>query len=169
MVGPFVQGVAMGRSRRRPLIGALLRTPHNAVDEYVYRAFAAAGFEEIVPAYFPIFQHVDHYEGSRIGWLAERAHVRKQTMSHLVDRLVQGGYVEVGADGRDNRAKLVRMTAKGWQVHDLADRTVSALERSWKRRLGAERFELLRELLVELGSISDPGGDRGLHSVETDR
>ena len=105
----------MGSSNRRPLIGALLRAPHNAVVEHVHAEFVRTGFGDIGPA-----------------------HVTKQTMGHLVD----------------NRAKLVRMTARGWQVHDLADRLVANLERRWARQLGADRFEQLRALLSELGSVA---------------
>ena len=144
----------MGSPRRRPLIGALLRAPHNAVVDHVHTGFARDGFAEITPAYFPVFQHVDHDRGSRIGWLAERAHVTKQTMGHLVDNLVRWGYVEIARDDEDSRAKLVRLTDRGWEVHELADRLVGDLERRWARELGTLRFEQLRTLLEELGVVA---------------
>lgn len=148
----------MGGTARRPLIGALLRTPHNAVVDHVHGEFRRAGFGDIGPAYFPVFQHIDHDHGSRISWLAERGHVSKQTMGHLVGNLEDWGYVEVVMDASDSRAKLVRMTKKGRQVHDLADQSVRRLEQRWARRLGERRFEELRALLVDLGTVAGDSG-----------
>lgn len=141
----------------RPLIGALLRRPTRAVVLAIDEGFKDAGFRDLRPEYFGVFINVDHERGSRITELAEAGHVTKQTMGHLVDYLRERGYVKTVPDPTDARAKLVRLTRKGWRVHDLADEIVTDLEARWSSMLGDDRFVVLVELLADLGRGLDSG------------
>lgn len=84
-------------------------------------------------------------------------------MVHLVDEMERRGYLERVPDATDGRAKVVRMTARGWQVHELAHNLVAELDRRWAARLGRQRHAQLRQLLTELDecleSDATGGGD----------
>ena len=54
-----------------------------------------------------------------------------QAMGELVDYLEARGYVERLPDPSDGRAKLVRLTERGWLAYRLAGRSVTELEATW--------------------------------------
>jgi DNA-binding MarR family transcriptional regulator len=139
-------------------IGELLRVPAQAVVRYISGALAAAGYADLRPAHMPIFMYLDHPpDGTRVTELAERAQVTKQSMGELVAYLEERGYVERIPDPSDRRAKLVRYTALGWQVHETAPRIATELEALWAERLGRERFDELRAILKQLIDEFAPG------------
>ena len=104
------------RPAERRRIGELLRNPNAERMRYVERGFAAAGHPDLRPTHFPILEYIDHERGSRITYLAEHANIAIQAMGELVTYLAERGYVERVPDPSDGRAKLVRLTARGWEV-----------------------------------------------------
>jgi DNA-binding MarR family transcriptional regulator len=142
------------------LIGALLRVPYQASVAAVEAGLRAAGFDDVRPAHFAVFQHM-RPGGARPTELAERAQITKQSMGHLVDHLAARGYVERVADPRDGRAQLVRLTPRGLELERTARALVRRVEADWARRLGATRLEELRALLRELvGSLEGEAAPR---------
>lgn len=132
-------------------IGELLRVPYHAVVRHIAQAMIEAGYGELRPAHMSIFQHLDHPPGgTQITVLADRAQMTKQSMGELVDYLVKLGYVERIPDPTDRRAKLVRFTELGWELHEVAPRIGMQLEEQWKSQLGEEKLNQLRRLLKEL-------------------
>src|SRR5258708_514701 len=97
-------------------IGELLRVPNQAVVAHCHRALNAAGFTDLRAAHMPIFMYIDHPPaGTTITILAERAQITKQSMGEVVDYMEKRGYVERIPDPVDKRAKIVRLTARGWE------------------------------------------------------
>jgi DNA-binding MarR family transcriptional regulator len=139
------------------LIGELLRVPAQAVVGQCHRAFVAAGHVSLRPAHMSVLQHIDHPpHGTRITELAERAQITKQSMGEVVAALERHGYVERVPDPTDGRAKIVRLTDRGWAAHEEAGEIVKRLEDDWAERLGRQKFDHLRTLLKEL--IATLGG-----------
>lgn len=133
-------------------MGVLLRTPHHAVASRIHRGLLARGFDDLQPAHLAVFQNIEA-EGSRTTQLAAKAQITKQSMGYLVDHLEERGYVRRELDPLDGRAKLVRMTERGWQVMDAAFAIVDDLEAEWAAQLGEQRYQQLREGLGELFEI----------------
>jgi DNA-binding MarR family transcriptional regulator len=134
----------------RRLIGELLRNPNAARVRHVERGFAEAGHAAIRPPHLPVFEYLDHGRGSRITDLAGHANVTPQAMSEVVGHLERHGYVERVADPGDGRAKLVRLTDRGWDAYGVARRLVTELEAKWAARVGEEKLRQLKGLLGEL-------------------
>jgi DNA-binding MarR family transcriptional regulator len=137
-----------------PMIGALLRAPLRVIGARVATDVAAAGYTDLRPAYLAVFQHLSA-EGDRVTTLAERAQMTKQSMGYLVEHLERGNYVERVIDPQDQRARLVRRTARGWGVERTARASIARIEEEWAARIGAERLAALRDILTEVASLAD--------------
>ena len=150
--------VEPGEGRRH--LGVLLRSCwHGFLDE-LFARLAAEGFDDLRPAYSPVFQHLER-GGTRIGVLAERAQMTNQSMGYLVDALESRGYVERTPDPADRRAALVVITDRGREQIAAARRQIAAIEREWEERIGSERMASLRDGLEALAaSLEDDAGRR---------
>jgi DNA-binding MarR family transcriptional regulator len=133
------------------MIGELLRVPAHAVQRSIHRAFTEAGYAGLRPAHMSILQHVDHPPGgTRITELADRAMMTKQSMGQLVADMEERGLVERITDPSDGRAKIVRLTDLGWEMHEAAGEIGKGLEADWSFRLGTQKFQDLKQLLKDL-------------------
>jgi DNA-binding MarR family transcriptional regulator len=133
----------------RRMIGALLRIPREAALRQTLDGLATAGFGDLRPAHFTVFQHMPP-EGVRLTELADAALLTKQSMGYLVDDLEALGYVERVPDPADRRAKLIRLTPRGWQVDDTVRAIIRKMEAEWAARLGEEEYAQLTRLLRAL-------------------
>jgi len=139
----------------RRMIGALLRIPREATIQQVVAGLVAAGFGDVRPAHFTVFQHMPP-EGIRLTALAEAALLTKQSMGYLVDDLEARGYVERVPDPGDRRAKVVRLTARGREVEETVRTVILQIEAQWETRLGRDDYaQLLRLLRALIALLSD--------------
>jgi len=145
-------GGQQGEPEDRRMIGGLLRIPREATLRQVVAGLEAAGFGDVRPAHFTVFQHMPP-EGIRLTALAEAALLTKQTMGYLVDDLEALGYVERVPDPTDRRAKLVRLTTRGWEVDRTVREVIKQIEADWAQRLGEEEYQHLTRLLRALIAI----------------
>lgn len=136
------------------LLGALLRLPLQAINARIAADLAAAGYADLRPAHFSVFQYLPA-EGARATELAERAQMTKQSMGDLVDYLEGHGYVERVPDPADRRARIVRRTERGWAVERAARASIQHLEDEWGRHLGEERMRQFRTTLEDLAAMLD--------------
>ncbi|MGZ5967459.1 MAG: MarR family winged helix-turn-helix transcriptional regulator [Polyangiales bacterium] len=136
---------------RGPLLGALLRRCHRAIEANLERGFREAG---LVPVHGAATQPLwDRPEGMRLTELAAIAGITKQSMGELVSAMESAGYVERVPDERDARARLVRLTRKGRSAGRLARKLVREVESAWAKKIGAQRLEQLRETLQILNTV----------------
>jgi DNA-binding MarR family transcriptional regulator len=131
-------------------LGALLRAPYRYLQARLYAELAET-FPEIRAAHSSVFRTISS-EGSRLVDLAEQAQMTKQSMAYLVSYLEKHQFVETVDHPADGRAVLVRLTAKGRKVIDLALAVSRRLEDDAARQLGETKLSTLRKLLTELGS-----------------
>lgn len=129
-------------------IGRLLGDAYAVWKRGAYEALASSGFPEIRPAHSPVLRFTPE-QGTRVVDLAEQAGMAKQSMSYLVSSLEQSGYVSLSPDPDDGRARLVHLTAKGKQARAFIINQSLALEDELAARIGRERVEELRGLLIE--------------------
>lgn len=131
------------------MIDALLRIPYQVAVARIYAGLAEAGHADVSPAHLVIWAYM-RPEGSRITELARQAQITKQSISYLIDHLETHGYVERVPDPNDGRAKIVRLTERGWAVDRAAREIGGQVESEWARSLGEERVHQLRQTLVDL-------------------
>jgi DNA-binding MarR family transcriptional regulator len=135
-----------------PNLGILLREPFRIGSELLHEHFAEHGHPDVRAPHGAVMQFLDE-DGTRVSDLARRAQITKQSMAELVGHLERHGYVERVPDPSDRRAKLVRTTAKGQQLHAIARGFVAELEDRWGSRLGREKMRQLKRLLAELNRV----------------
>jgi len=134
------------------MLGALLRIPFQEIVARIHAELAAAGFADLTPAHFVVFQHLPP-GGARLTQLAESAQMTKQSMAYLVEHLHAGGYVEKNADPADARARLVRLTDKGREVERIARRAIAAVQAEWEEALGQARMASFEATLRALANL----------------
>ncbi len=156
--------------RRRELArqntSQLLRIPYQAFIGQLFEALATAGYGDIHPAHAIIFQHL-RAEGSRATELAERTQLTKQYVGRLVAELEALGYLERTTDPTDGRARLVRLSVRGWDVTRVAEGIIARIEADWAQRLGAAQHAELRRRLIDLVIVlEDEGQSPSAHQIE---
>ncbi len=134
-------------------LGALLRAPFAALQEFVYRDLGQAGHRDVRPAHSAVLRNISR-AGSRVTEMAERAGMTKQSMAELIEYLRARGYVELAPDPSDGRAKLVRLTAQGWKLHGVLVRRSREFENECARGIGDQQWRQFRALLQRVADWS---------------
>lgn len=131
-------------------LGFLLAKATQRWNELLADRFAAAGYGNVRPSYgsalLPLFEE----DGLRMGELAERAHLSKQTMTEMVRRLERDGLVERRRDPDDGRASLIFLTARSRAFEPIVEQVLRDLDRLVRRLLRADRVDELKASLREL-------------------
>jgi len=136
-------------------LGLLLFIPYRALEDRVFAALVAAGFDDITAAQARVFQRIGPH-GTRLTDLAQAAQATKQAAGFIVDQLERAGYVERVADPLDGRARLIRITARGTQTIPISTAVIADIEAEWKEHVGEENLDHLRRTLSALREITDP-------------
>ena len=95
-------------------------------------------------------------------------HLTHPTVSGLLSRLEQKGFIQLRTDPEDRRCKRIYVLEKGMQCHDLMHRTIQENERRMTDGFTPEEKELFSDLLQR--AIRNMGGDptpRRLKEEET--
>jgi DNA-binding MarR family transcriptional regulator len=146
----------------RQTLGALLRLSY---QEYVRQTFAGESvhtYSQIRPAHTAVLQPLYfRSEGLTATELADRAGIAKQVMGRFVDELEVNGYVERIRHPTDRRARLVRLTPRGRAASESIRGAADRVEAACATRMGAERMEMLRELLDELNEALHANDESG--------
>ena len=130
-------------------LALLLRDPFLALTAELTVRLAERGHPEVRPAHGNVFGFLDD-GGTRLGVLAERAQVTRQSMAELVAHLERHGYVELVPDPGDRRARLVRATDRGRAVYAEAREFIAEVEARWAAALGERGLRDLRRLLERI-------------------
>jgi DNA-binding MarR family transcriptional regulator len=136
-----------------PLIGALLRMPWDAVQQHMLDRLHESGFTDFDSAYLTVFQYPGP-QGARPTELAARLRISKQALNYLLGELERLGYLERRADPDDLRSKRIALTPRGIASVGVIREAVGEVETAWAQQLGAERFDELRNLLLELNRLT---------------
>lgn len=130
-----------------PLIGSLLRLPHEAIKARMLAALSTQGFDitgtELAVLLYP------GPDGCRPIDLARRCGMTRQAMNYVLAGLERRGYIERRA-GPGSPARAVHLTDRGWDMVVEIRRCVKEVEQEWVAHLGAARFAALRETLHDL-------------------
>jgi DNA-binding MarR family transcriptional regulator len=132
-----------------------------AMADEIQRRLAADGFADARFADGFVFQHLVGGPAT-IGALADELGVSQQAASKNVADLERRGYAERAPDPSDARARLVALTTRGLAVIASAREHRAALAAELAGRLGSDRVEDARRLLLDV--VADLGGEPAVRS-----
>jgi len=130
-------------------LGFLLAKATQRWNELLMERFRAAGWSEVRPSYGSILVPLFEEDGLRMGELARRARLSKQTMTTMVRLLEREQLVRRDRDPSDGRAFRVVLTAKARRFEPTAERTLAELAELASERLGERRLAALKHDLKE--------------------
>ena len=139
----------------RANLGFLLAKASQRWNELLHEAFAREGFPEVRASYgsvlLPLFEH----DGLRMGEVAGRARLSKQTMTTMVRLAERDGLVERRPDPSDRRATRVHLTEKGKRFRPVAERVLAELDELAREALGDRSMSDSAHALAKLAELDD--------------
>jgi DNA-binding MarR family transcriptional regulator len=150
--------VAKARATREN-IGFLLAKASQRWNELLQEAFAREGFPEVRASYGSVLLPLFEEDGLRMGEVARRARLSKQTMTTLVRLAERDGLVERRQDERDRRATRVRLTDKGKRFKPVAERVLAELDELAAAALGERGLTASARALSRLAELDSGSPD----------
>jgi DNA-binding MarR family transcriptional regulator len=148
-------GTARARPRHatRANLGFQLAKASQRWNELLWAGFSEHGFPEVRPAYGSVLVPLFEEDGLRMGEIARRSRLSKQTMTTLVRLVEREGLVVREADPEDARAVIVRLSDRARDFAPVAERVLAGLERRVEETLGAQELQAARESLARLSEL----------------
>ena len=137
----------------RENLGFLLAKASQRWNELLRERFVIAGYPDVRPSYGSILVPLFEKDGLRMGELAARARLSKQTMTTMVRLLERDGLVERRADPSDGRAWLVFLTERARRFRPVAETTLAELDRLVIETLSVRSRDDLRDALRVLADL----------------
>ena len=135
------------------IFSQLLRRPYETLLMRIHAELAAAGYADSYPSWGTNIFHYLREGGLRLTELAERTHMTKQALLYTINQLEAAGYVERVPDPTDGRAKIIRLTERGWEGRRVGDAIVASLEQECVRRIGEERMRQFKALMKDVSNV----------------
>lgn len=99
---------------------SLISEIRTQVSSYIEKELTRQGIEGLVSSHGSILTALYVNEGKLpMKDIAERIHRTKSTVTQLVDRLIQHGYVRKEQSGEDARVHFIVLTEKGWSIRPM--------------------------------------------------
>lgn len=150
--GTVDRGAPHGRVDRGNL-GFRLAKASQRWNELLALRFRREGYAEVRPSYGSILVPLFEEDGLRMGELARRAGLSKQTMTTMVRLLEREGLVMRERDPDDGRAFVVSLTDRSRAFRPVAARVLAELEELVEERLSAREVARFRRFLEEVQSL----------------
>ena len=139
----------------RDNLGFLLAKASQRWNELLQEAFVAAGFPEVRASYGSVLLPLFEEDGLRMGDVARRARLSKQTMTTMVRLAERDGLVERRPDPHDGRATRVHLSEKGRRFQPVAEAVLKELDAAARAALGERATASTAKALRELAELGD--------------
>ena len=130
-------------------LGFLLAKAAQRWNELLQERFRDAGWGDVRPSYGSILVPLFEEDGLRMGELARRARLSKQTMTTMVRILERERLVRRERDPYDGRAVRIVLTPRARRFEPVAERTLTELGEIARDRIGERRLAALKRDLKE--------------------
>jgi DNA-binding MarR family transcriptional regulator len=128
-------------------LGFLLAKASQRWNELLAAGFAERGFGEVRPSYGSVLLPLFEEDGLRMGQIAARARLSKQTMTTMVRLCERDGLVYRERDRHDGRAFRIHLTERAKDFRPVAEEILRELDVEVLATLGArQRNELTKAL-----------------------
>jgi DNA-binding MarR family transcriptional regulator len=134
-------------------LGFALAKASQRWNELLAARFAEFGYPEVRPSYGSVLLPLFEEDGLRIGEIAARSRLSKQTMTTLVRLAERDGLATREADPEDGRATRIRLSARAREFASVAERVLEQLEKRIDELLGSRESVELRAALSKLTEL----------------
>jgi DNA-binding MarR family transcriptional regulator len=138
------------RHATRSNLGFLLAKASHRWNDLLWAGFSEHGFPEVRPSYGSVLVPLLEEDRLRIGEIAARSRLSKQTMTTLVRLAERDGLVSRAPDTEDARAVRVSLTDRAWEFAPVAECVLARLDERVAELLGERRGQTVRAALAEL-------------------
>src|SRR5580765_674340 len=138
-------------------LGFLLSKATQRWNELLQERFRAAGWDEVRPSYGSILVPLFEEDGLRLGELARRARLSKQTVTTMSRLLERDGLVTREPDATDGRATRLFLNARARRFEPVANAVLTELEQQVAEMLGGEPAAGLKRALAALAELAEGG------------
>jgi DNA-binding MarR family transcriptional regulator len=128
-------------------LGFLLAKASQRWNELLAERFVERGFGEIRPSYGSVLLPLFEEDGLRMGQIAERARLSKQTMTTLVRLCERDGLVVRERDPHDARAFRIELTTRAKEFRPVAGQILRELDEKVLAALGERATDRLKRAL----------------------
>jgi DNA-binding MarR family transcriptional regulator len=128
-------------------LGFLLAKASQRWNELLADGFAEHGFAEVRPSYGSVLLPLFEEDGLRMGRIAERARLSKQTMTTMVRLCERDGLVFRERDADDGRAFRIFLTARAKSFRPIAGEVLRELDQAALTALGERQKAALARAL----------------------
>jgi DNA-binding MarR family transcriptional regulator len=125
-------------------LGFLLAKASQRWNALLAEAFARRGFPEVRPAYGSLLLPLFEEDGLRMGELAARARLSKQTLTTLARQMERDGLVRREPDPADGRAQLMCLTERARAFEAVAERVLAEMDARAEEHLSPAAARALR-------------------------
>jgi DNA-binding MarR family transcriptional regulator len=143
----------MERAATTGNLGFLLAKASQRWNELLGQAFKERGHGRVRPAYGSLLLPLWEEDGLRMGELARRARLSKQTMTTMVRLMERDGLVRREPDPDDGRASRVRLTPRAKRLKPVADEVVGALTARVEERLSPRQAREIERGLRAIAAL----------------
>jgi DNA-binding MarR family transcriptional regulator len=147
--------------------GYLLALASRRWNEILEHRFEDAGFAEVRASYGALLLPLFEEDGLRLGELARRARLSKQTVTTMSRLLERDGLVTRQPDAADGRATRLFLTAQARRFEPVANAVLAELEQQVAEMLGVEPAARLKVALAALAELAGAGGTYSSSSSST--
>lgn len=134
-------------------IGFLLAKASQRWNELLYAGFCEEGYPQVRPSFGAILVPLFEEDGLRLGELARRTRLSKQTMTTMIRLIEKAKLVTTRTDPVDGRATCVFLTAEARRFQPAAEKILAKLERRALRIQGHEGLDQARGWLRQFADI----------------
>jgi len=133
--------------------GFLLAKASQRWNELLYAGFCEEGYPQVRPSFGAILVPLYEEDGLRLGELAKRARLSKQTMTTMIRLVAKAKLVTTRPDPEDGRATCVFLTEEARRFQPVAERVLARLERRAQRMDGQQNLDRARRWLRHFADI----------------
>jgi MarR family transcriptional regulator, organic hydroperoxide resistance regulator len=134
-------------------LGFLLAKASQRWNELLGQAFKERGHRHVRPSYGSLLLPLWEEDGLRMGELARRARLSKQTLTTMVRLMERDGLVRREPDPDDGRASRVRLTPRAKRLKPVADEVVGALAARVQERLSPRQAHEIERGLRAIATL----------------
>jgi DNA-binding MarR family transcriptional regulator len=133
--------------------GFLLAKAMQRWNDLLEGGFRRNGYGFVRPSYGSILIPLFEEDGLRIGEVARRSKLSKQTMTTMVKLLQRDGLIKKIADQNDARAWRLFLTAKAKRFRPVAESVLSDIETCARVPASAREYQAVRQWLQRFAEL----------------